>query len=141
MNMINPLTNNTLFANVSVLLARFGLSAIFIMAGLNKIQQYDGSAQYMASVGLPGELLPLVIALEVIGGLFILIGLLNQITALALALFCVVSAILFHANFADQMQFIMFFKNIAMAGGFLVLAAHGAGQWSVDQVITNKSNN
>ncbi|MBD1581966.1 DoxX family protein [Pseudoalteromonas sp. S16_S37] len=138
MNIINPFVNNTLFANASVLLARFGLSAIFILAGLNKIQYFDGNAQYMASAGLPAELLPLVIAFELIGGVFILTGLLSRVTALAFAGFSVVSAVLFHANLADQMQFIMFFKNIAMAGGFLMLAAHGAGQWSIDQVLSNK---
>ncbi|BBN83874.1 membrane protein [Pseudoalteromonas sp. A25] len=140
MNMINPFANNTLFANAAVLIARFGLSAIFILAGLNKIQYFDGNAQYMASAGLPAELLPLVIAFELIGGLFILTGLLSRITALAFAGFSVVSALLFHADLNDQIQFIMFFKNIAMAGGFLMLTAHGAGQWSIDQVINQKTN-
>ncbi|CAH9064561.1 Inner membrane protein YqjF [Pseudoalteromonas holothuriae] len=140
MNIFNPFSNNTILANTSVLLARFGLSAIFILAGLNKVQYFEGNAQYMASAGLPSELLPLVIAFELVGGLLILSGLLSRVTALVFAGFSIVSAVLFHANLADQIQFIMFFKNIAIAGGFLMLAAHGAGQWSIDQVLSNNKN-
>lgn len=125
-----------LFADLSSLLARVGLSAIFILAGINKVQYFQANAQYLASSGLPETLLPLVIAFEIVGGLFILAGFLTQLTAIAFAGFSVVSALLFHFNLADQMQFLMFFKNIAMAGGFLALAVYGAGRFSLDQRIT-----
>jgi putative oxidoreductase len=111
---------------------RVGLSAIFIVSGLGKIAAYAGTQQYMASAGVPGGLLPLVIALEVGGGLAILAGAGVRWIAPLLALFTVASAVLFHANLADQTQSIMFMKNLAIAGGFLMLAAHGAGAWSVD---------
>ncbi|WP_249122647.1 DoxX family protein [Pseudoalteromonas sp. M8] len=86
----------------------------------------------MASSGLLSELLPLVIAFELIGGLFILAGAFTQLTAIAFAGFSIVSALLFHFDLADQIQFLMFFKNIAVAGGFLALAASGAGKFSID---------
>lgn len=129
MNMSNLIKPNTSLATGLTLLARVGLAAIFILAAVNKIQYYDGNAAYMASSGLPGELLPLVIAFELVGGIFILLGALTQLSALAFALFSVVCAVLFHFDLADQMQFLMFFKNIAMAGGFLALAVSGAGQY------------
>ena len=77
-------------------------------------------------------LLPLVILAELGGGLALIAGFLTRLTAAALALFCIASAVIFHGNFADQMQQILFMKNLAMAGGFLALVAHGAGSWSVD---------
>jgi putative oxidoreductase len=117
---------------LSALVGRFGLSLIFILSGFAKISAYAGTQQYMASAGVPGFLLPLVIALELGGGLAILAGLFTRQVAVALALFSVASAVLFHANLADQSQFINFMKNIAIAGGFLTLAAHGAGAISVD---------
>lgn len=118
--------------NAAELLGRILLATIFVLAGLNKISGYEGTAAYMASQGVPGGLLPLVIALEVGGGIAIVVGFLTRLTALALAGFSIASALLFHFNLADQTQFVMFFKNLAMAGGFLILFAHGAGAWSID---------
>ena len=116
-----------------VLLGRLGLSWIFIDSGWGKIAAFAGTQQYMESAGVPGILLPLVIAIELGGGLAILLGLFTRWVALALAVFSIVAAILFHLpHFADQMQAINVWKNIAMAGGFCVLAAHGAGRYSVD---------
>ena len=114
------------------LLGRLGLSAIFIISGLGKIAAYAGTQQYMAVAGVPGFLLPLVILTELGGGLFILAGAFTRATAVALALFTVATAVLFHAELADQNQFIHFLKNIAIAGGFLTLAANGAGPISID---------
>ena len=116
----------------SILLGRLGLSAIFVLSGVGKMLAYSQTEGYMASHGLPGSLLPLVIALEVGGGLAVAAGFLTRLAAIGLAVFCVVSAFIFHRVPGDQMQMVMFMKNIAMAGGFLVLFAHGAGGWSVD---------
>jgi putative oxidoreductase len=102
------------------------------MAGFGKITGYSGTVGYMESVGLPGMLLPLVIALELGGGLALIAGFLTKPIAAALALFSVVSAFIFHANFGDQMQSIMFMKNIGLAGGLLLLVANGPGEISVD---------
>jgi putative oxidoreductase len=114
------------------LFGRIGLSAIFIISGLGKIAAYAGTQQYMTNAGVPGFLLPLVIVIELGGGLFILAGAFTRATAVALALFSLAAGILFHGNLADQNQFIHLFKNIAIAGGFLTLAAHGAGPISID---------
>lgn len=118
--------------NFATLLGRVGLSLIFIISGFGKIAAYAGTQQYMESQGVPGVLLPLVILTELGGGLAILSGFFTRWVAIALAGFSVISALLFHHNFADQMQAINFWKNIAMAGGFLVLFANGAGKFSID---------
>lgn len=120
------------------LLGRAGLSLIFIISGWGKIAAYAGTQQYMESKGLPGELLPLVIALELGGGLAILGGTFTRWVAIALALFSIASAAIFHADFGDQMQAINFWKNVAMAGGFLVLAANGPGTLSLDSLLARR---
>ncbi len=132
MNLLQPISTNKTLTDLSLLVARIGLSLIFILTGLNKIQQYEGTAQYMDAMGVPGALLPLVIALEVGGGILVLVGGFTQLLALALAGFCLASALLFHLDLGDQAQFINFFKNVAMAGGFLALAVAGAGKFSLD---------
>lgn len=127
----NSASSNTL-ASAADLIGRVSLAAIFMLAGINKLGAYEGTAGYMASMGVPGELLPAVIVLEIIGAALLIVGFKTRWVALALAGFSVLSGLIFHFNLADQTQFILFFKNIAMAGGFLVLAANGAGAWSLD---------
>ena len=122
------------------LFGRVGLSLIFIISGWGKIAAYAGTQQYMESAGLPGALLPLVIALELGGGLAILTGTFTRWIALALAAFSLASAAVFHANLADAAQAINFWKNVAMAGGFLMLAANGAGTLSLDHVWNKRRN-
>lgn len=114
------------------LFGRIGLSLIFIISGWGKIAGYAATQGYMESAGVPGALLPLVIALELGGGLALVAGFGTRWVALALAAFSVASAVLFHADFSDQMQAISFWKNVAIAGGFLLLAANGPGALSVD---------
>ncbi|MBL8261241.1 MAG: DoxX family protein [Xanthomonadaceae bacterium] len=128
-------------ASATTLLGRAALASIFVLSGAGKLAAYAGTQQYMESVGVPGALLPLVILAELGGGLALVAGLLTRVSATGLALFSVVAAGLFHADFADQNQMIHFLKNIAMAGGLLVLAAHGAGRYSVDALITRRSAN
>jgi putative oxidoreductase len=118
--------------HIATLFGRLGLSLIFIVSGLGKIPGYAATQGYMEAMGVPGGLLPLVIAAEVLGGLAVLFGAWTTWAALGLAAFSLVSGVLFHGNIADQTQFIMLMKNIAIAGGFLALAAHGAGRYSVD---------
>ena len=132
MNLLQPVSNNKALTDLSLLFARIGLSLIFILAGMNKIQQYEGTAQYMDAMGVPGALLPLVIALEVGGGVLLLIGGFTQLVALALAGFSLATALIFHFDLGNQAEFINFFKNIALAGGFLAVAASGAGKYSLD---------
>jgi putative oxidoreductase len=117
--------------------AEFGgrllLALLFLISGLGKLGAYSGTAAYMASQGVPGALLPVVIATEVVGAIAIIAGWKTRLVALLLAGFTLLSAFIFHSNFADQIQAIMFLKNLSIAGGFLLLTAHGAGAWSVDR--------
>lgn len=115
-------------------LGRLLLCVMFLLAGLNKIADPHGTIEYIAAHGLPFPPLAYAVALavELGGGLLILIGYQTRIVAAGMAVFCIVTALGFHNNFADQMQMTNFLKNIAIAGGFLQLVAHGAGAWSVD---------
>ena len=121
------------FQNLAELGGRVLLAALFLLSGVGKIGGYDATAGYMAAVGVPGALLPLVIAIEVLGAAAIIVGWKTRIVAFLLAGFTLLSAVIFHSNFADQIQMIMFLKNLSIAGGFLLLVVHGAGRISVDQ--------
>lgn len=112
--------------------ARLLMAQIFIISGFGKITGYSGTQAYMAKMGVPGALLPLVILTELGGGLALLLGFKTRWVAFALAGFTLLSALIFHRNVADQMQMINFMKNLAMAGGLLLFVRHGAGQPSMD---------
>ena len=118
--------------NFIELLGRILLATLFLIAGLGKIGGYAATQGYMEAMGVPGMLLPLVIALEVGGALAIILGWRTRLVAFLLAGFSVVSAVLFHRALGDQVQFVMFMKNFSIAGAFLLLVARGAGDWSLD---------
>ncbi len=118
--------------NLADFAGRVLISAIFLISGLGKITGYAGAQGYMAAMGVPGALLPLVIVLEVGGAIAIILGYRTRLAAFLLAGFCVLSALIFHRALGDQVQFVMFMKNLAIAGGFLLLVARGAGEWSLD---------
>ena len=113
-------------------IARIFIAIIFLMSGLNKIGNYGNTAYWMEAVGVPSLFLPIVIALEIVGGLAIILGWKARIFSFLLAGFCMLSAIVFHSNFADQNEMINFMKNIAIAGGFLTITINGAGSFSLD---------
>lgn len=119
--------------NLIQLIGRVMLALIFILAGVGKIMDPAGTVGYMQSVGLPGILLWPTIALEVLGGIAIAVGFKTKWAALALAGFSVLAAVLFHSNLADKMQMILFLKNIAMAGGLLLLATSPRTAFSLDK--------
>jgi putative oxidoreductase len=124
---------NQTAANAGDLAGRILIAALFLMAGVGKLGSGFAATQgYMEAMGVPGALLPAVIALEIGGAVLVVAGLWTRTAALALAAFTLLSALLFHADFSEQMQQIMFLKNFAIAGGFLFLALKGAGAWSVD---------
>jgi putative oxidoreductase len=124
--------------DVGVLIARILMPILFITAGWGKITGYAGTQQYMEAMGVPGALLPLTILLEFGGGLAILFGFLTRTTALITALFTVLTAFLFHSNFAEGVNSIMFMKNFTIAGGYLLLAVFGPGAISLDRVLNKK---
>ncbi len=116
------------------LIGRILLALIFLLAGGAKLADPAGTAGYFGSVGLPVPSLMawLVGLFEIIGGLAILIGFQTRIAAVLLALFCVASAFIGHFDPENQMQMQAFMKNLAIAGGFLVLVAAGPGKLSID---------
>ena len=122
----------TSFAPLAQLVGRILIALIFVVAGWEKIGGYADTQAYMESQGVPGAMLPLVILLELGGGIAIIAGFMSRIVALLLAGFCILSALLFHLDLSDQTQMIMLMKNLAMAGGFLFLFASGAGPYSID---------
>jgi len=124
--------------NYSELAGRIMISILFLMAGISKVSGYANTQGYMEAMGVSGSLLPLVILLEIVGALAIIVGFKTRFSAFLLAGFSVLAAYFFHNNFADQMQAIMFMKNIAIAGGFLFLVAHGAGTISIDNYLAKK---
>jgi putative oxidoreductase len=115
------------------LFGRMLLASLFLLSGLGKITAYAATADYMASVGVPGALLPLVIVMELVGSLALILGWHTRVVSLLLAGFTLVAGALFHNNFADQIQMVMFFKDVAIAGALLMLAANGAGRLSLDR--------
>lgn len=121
--------------NSALAAGRILAASIFILSGLTKIGAYAGTAAYMESVGVPGALLPAAIAFEIGVGLALAAGLFTRLAAASLAAFSIVTAVLFHANFADQMQTILFLKNISMAGGLVAFAAVGGGAYALDRFV------
>jgi putative oxidoreductase len=107
----------------------------FLVSGLSKLAAYGATIGLIASSRLPLPA-PLAyagaVAVEIGCGLLIVAGYQTRVVAMVLALFCVASAALFHANFADANQTFHFIKNLVMAGGLLQLVAHGAGAISID---------
>ena len=124
--------NSPLIANGAALAARVLMSLIFIMGGANKIAGYATTAGYMEKMGVPGVLLPLVILTELGGGLLILVGYQTRLVACLMAGFTVLAGILFHLAVGDAPNLVHFFKNLAIAGGFLAIVAGGPGAWSLD---------
>ena len=119
--------------NILDFCARILISALFFTNGVFKIMNYDGTVNWMEGYGVPGFLLYPTIALEIILPLFVIIGYNARISAGLLAIFCIITAFLFHFDFSDQGQTISFLKNIGLAGGFLFIVANGTKDWSVDK--------
>ena len=119
-------------------LGRLLLAAIFLHEAWAKLTAYGAAVGYMEAFGLPGWLLPFAIAVELGGGVMVLAGYYTRPAALALALFCIATAVLFHNKFGVRNELLHFEKDLAIAGGFLVLAARGAGTWSLDAVFRRK---
>ena len=124
---------NAALANTTELAGRVLLASLFLLSGLSKLGAYGASAAYMSSAGVPGALLPVVIATELLGSLAVILGWKTRIAATLLAGFSLLAAFIFHNNFADQIQMIMFLKNVSITGGFLLLIANGAGPLSLDR--------
>jgi putative oxidoreductase len=127
---------STTLESSAELVGRILLASLFLLSGVSKLGAYGATAAYMSSAGVPGALLPAVIAVELLGSLAVIVGWKTRAAAALLAGFSLLAAFLFHNNFADQIQMIMFLKNVAIAGGFLLLVANGAGAISLDRRAT-----
>lgn len=119
-------------SNLAVLVARIFIFAWFLPAGLEKISGYAATAGYMTSQGVPGWLLPLVIVTEIGGAIFLLFGWRTRLVAFLMAGYTLLAVLLFHLHPSDETGKIIQMAELVDAGGFLILFAHGAGDWSLD---------
>ena len=120
--------------NILDLVARILISALFLLNGVFKISNYDGTVGWMESFGIPGIFLIPAIILEIVGPILIILGYKAKIAAGFLSLFCITTAVIFHNDFSDQTQLGSFLKNIALAGGFLLIVVNGAKKYSLDNI-------
>jgi putative oxidoreductase len=134
---MNDPLNNTL-APAAEAAGRILLAALFLYEAYVKLNAYGPAVQYAAAFGVPSVLLPFAIALELGGGVLIVLGLFTRLAALAFAGFCLVTAFVFHTKFSDTNQVLHFGKDIALAGAFLFVAGRGAGRFSLDARLFGK---
>ena len=119
--------------NILDLVARILISALFLLNGVFKISNYDGTVGWMEGFGIPGILIIPAIILEIVGPFLIILGYKAKIAAGLLSLFCIATAVIFHNDFSDQMQLGSFLKNIALAGGFIFIFINGTKDFSLDR--------
>ena len=119
--------------NILDLVGRIFISLVFLLSGINKIGNYEGTVGWMESLGMSGFFLIPAIIFEIGAPILIMVGYKVKISAALLSLFCVTTAVIFHNDFSNQMQFISFMKNIGLAGGFLFLVVNGAKDFSLDK--------
>mgnify|MGYP001342446032 CR=1 FL=1 len=123
--------------NILDLIGRVFISLVFLLSGFNKIGSYEGTVNWMESFDIPGIFLIPAIILEIAAPILIMVGYKVKISAALLSLFCIATAIIFHNDFSNQMQFVSFMKNIALAGGFLFIVVNGAKDFSLDKKLEN----
>ena len=120
-------------ANLLDLIGRILISALFLISAFNKVFNLDGSMGWMESFGVPGFLIFPAIVIEIILPILVIVGYQARIAAGILAIFCLMTAFLFHFDFSDQSQLVSFLKNIGLAGGFLFIVANGTKDWAADR--------
>tara|TARA_B100001123_G_scaffold373925_1_gene438862 strand:- start:297 stop:680 length:384 start_codon:yes stop_codon:yes gene_type:complete len=119
-------------------LGRVLLSALFLIEGLGKISMQEDVVMYMEDYGVPGMLFMPAIILEILFPLFLIVGYKTKWAASIMALFTFAVAIIFHTNFSEGMQMIFFLKDLAIAGGFMIVVAYGPGKISLDYYFDSK---
>ena len=122
--------------NILDLVGRVFISLVFLLSGINKIVNYEGSIGWMESFGMPGIFLIPAIILEIVAPILIIIGFKVKIAAALLSVFCIATALIFHTDFSNQMQFVSFMKNIALAGGFLFLVINDTKDFSLERKLS-----
>ena len=124
--------------NILDLLGRIFISTLFLLNGYFKIINYDGTIEWMESFSVPGILLMPTIILEIAAPILIILGYKTKIAAALLAAFCLTTALIFHTDFANQIQVTSFLKNIGLAGGFLIIVVNGTKKFSFDNMEKKK---
>ena len=119
-------------------IGRILLSALFLIEGIGKISMQEGVIMYMEDYGVPEILFIPAIILEILFPLLLIIGYKTKLSALIMALFTLTVAIIFHTNFSEGMQLIFFLKDLAIAGGFIIIFAHGSNKFSLDHFLKSK---
>ena len=114
------------------------LSALFLIEGLGKISMQEDVIMYMEDYGVPGILFMPATILEILFPLFLIVGYKTKWAASIMALFTLAVAIIFHTNFDEEMQMIFFLKDLAIAGGFMIIIAYGPGKISLDHYFKSK---
>ena len=118
---------------VSDLVGRIFLSLLFLFSGFGKVTGYAETAAFMESAGVPSGLLPLAIVVELVSGIALVLGWRVRFNAFLLGGYSLLTGVLFHSPIGDPMQWLQFLKNVALAGGCLLLMANGAGALSFDR--------
>jgi len=129
-----------IFVGLLVLTCVILLVLIFLQSGIGKIGNFEGTAKYMASYGMPYTTLFLVGAIffELVGSITVILGYFTRFGAFLLIIFLIPTTLIFHTNFADPMQKINFMKNVSMFGGCLILLMAGAGRFSLDSLLSGR---
>jgi putative oxidoreductase len=122
------------------LVGRIFLSAIFLLAGVGKIFNYESTIEYMESFNVPGYLITPAIIIEILFPILIIIGYRTKLSAIILSLFAILLAIIFHNDFSNQMQLMSFLKNFAIAGGFMIIFVYGSNKISLDHFLKSKQD-
>ena len=113
-------------------IGRILLSALFLIEGIGKISMQEDVIMYMEDYGVPEILFIPAVILEILFPLLLIVGYKTKLSALIMALFTLTVAIIFHTNFSEGMQMIFFLKDIAIAGGFMIIIVYGPGKISLD---------
>jgi putative oxidoreductase len=121
------------------LIGRILLSALFLIEGIGKIFMQEDVVMYMENYGIPGILFIPAVILEILFPLLLIVGYKTKMAAFVMALFTFTVAIIFHTDFSDGMQLIFFLKDLAIAGGFMIIIAYGSNKFSLDHLLKSKS--
>jgi len=122
------------------LVGRIFLSAIFLLAGVGKIFNFESTIEYMESFNVPGYLITPAIIIEILFPILIIIGYRAKLSAIILSLFSILLAIIFHNDLSNQMQLMSFLKNFAIAGGFMIIFVYGSNKISLDHFLKSKQD-
>ena len=124
--------------HIAELISRIFLSALFLFNGIAKIFDYEGTIEYMENFEVPGYLISPAIIIEILFPILLIIGYKTRLSAIVLASFTILLAVIFHTDFSNQMQLTQFLKNFAISGGFIIVFTYGPGKFSLDYFLKSK---